>query len=488
MSTTTIQNSKQTQKLHSSRKGTRSKSNSRTWRKDIKSQRCHVIKGVSRRKFIKKAANNTGLIIQFRKNKFKLIYKKDHKVQSVIIQSKHDGLHLTGETKAFKSLNDTLAHVGVKYLHTKGAGSEEERILLRAEKDLENAEIATVKQYSRKNNHWQEVSYIAVKKSDGVHLYKRQHKKEHTLPNRTKILSHSAPAFFEGQERFWKGTDQIRSNSTPLLLGSMKANKDVTVDERAVHQRFSQSERLNTTTEFTTSKGKTKFITDRMGGDLQQALDLTLEQKLPIFLEVCKGVKELHDAGVIHRDLKLDNIFIDLDKLNPGKSKVQIGDFGQAVISYKLELEMADTKENQAKTYKYPTPLKQAGTPLYNNPKYGFFNEIETLEEGKANDIHALGILLYFLVKKDEKNDKSKILKGEKSGHFIDPELVRSLAFNKDINDKKSIFKRNNKKSLNKNIENPNICNIIAKMACFEELGQKRLTINDVINEIQKLL
>lgn len=39
------------------------------------------------------------------------------------------------------------------------------------------------------------------------------------------------------------------------------------------------------------------------------------------------GLNEIHMAGLIHRDLKLDNIFID------DKDILKIGDFGVAITS-----------------------------------------------------------------------------------------------------------------------------------------------------------
>jgi serine/threonine protein kinase len=41
-----------------------------------------------------------------------------------------------------------------------------------------------------------------------------------------------------------------------------------------------------------------------------------------ILLDICTGLKEIHNKNIIHRDLKPDNLFISKD------FKIKIGDFG----------------------------------------------------------------------------------------------------------------------------------------------------------------
>ena len=45
-----------------------------------------------------------------------------------------------------------------------------------------------------------------------------------------------------------------------------------------------------------------------------------------IILQICKGLKDIHDNKIIHRDLTPDNIFIDKN------NKIKIGDFGVSKI------------------------------------------------------------------------------------------------------------------------------------------------------------
>ncbi len=45
-------------------------------------------------------------------------------------------------------------------------------------------------------------------------------------------------------------------------------------------------------------------------------------------IEVCKGLEYLHDLNILHRDLKIENIFVKIKE--DGKPQLKIGDFGYA--------------------------------------------------------------------------------------------------------------------------------------------------------------
>ena len=90
-------------------------------------------------------------------------------------------------------------------------------------------------------------------------------------------------------------------------------------------------------------KGRSYFVTKyAAGGDLtnfcmkyQKLAEgarlegwLTEQQVRHIFKQIATGVSEIHQQGLVHRDLKLLNIFLyDLNKM----PRVKIGDLGSAV-------------------------------------------------------------------------------------------------------------------------------------------------------------
>ncbi len=113
-------------------------------------------------------------------------------------------------------------------------------------------------------------------------------------------------------------------------------------------------------------------------GDLSK-LDLTtipVIERLRLFAAICHGVGHAHANGVIHRDLKPDNIFLRQDRLSP-----VVGDFGICFID--------DDGERV-------TLIDEAAGPRW-------FIAPE-LEDGRAevikptSDVYSLGKLLYWLV------------------------------------------------------------------------------------------
>jgi tRNA A-37 threonylcarbamoyl transferase component Bud32 len=127
------------------------------------------------------------------------------------------------------------------------------------------------------------------------------------------------------------------------------------------------------------------------GGNLYSLFnrgDLSLNEKQikMIMLQLAKGIKYLSERGIIHRDIKLDNILLD------SFSQIKIVDFGLAVI---LSPEEKSYEEFGTLTYVAPEILQKRG---YN----------------KEVDIWSLGIVLFYLLVgklpfTDPANDKNNI-------------------------------------------------------------------------------
>ena len=106
--------------------------------------------------------------------------------------------------------------------------------------------------------------------------------------------------------------------------------------------------------------------------------DLALEARLRLFRVVCDAVQHAHQALVVHRDLKPDNILVAKD------GDVKLLDFGIAKLLEPEAWGMGGTETH--------TEMR-ALTPEYAAPEQWHRGPITT-----ATDVYALGVLLYELL------------------------------------------------------------------------------------------
>ncbi len=109
-----------------------------------------------------------------------------------------------------------------------------------------------------------------------------------------------------------------------------------------------------------------------------QAKQLSLRQRLALFVQVCQGVAHAHQRLILHRDLKPSNVLVaDVD----GRPRVKIVDFGIA-----RSLDRSDGADQTL------THQRLVGTPGYMAPEMFGAAEPDT-----RLDVYALGVLLYAL-------------------------------------------------------------------------------------------
>jgi eukaryotic-like serine/threonine-protein kinase len=121
-----------------------------------------------------------------------------------------------------------------------------------------------------------------------------------------------------------------------------------------------------------------------VGRDLDQELEargpLPVEEAVDYVLQACEGVAEAHAVGLVHRDLKPDNLF--LTRRRDGSPLVKVLDFG---------ISKADSKDGDLSLTKTSSSF---GTPLYMSPE-----QIQSVKNVDARcDQHALGAILYALL------------------------------------------------------------------------------------------
>src|SRR5258708_21541766 len=70
-----------------------------------------------------------------------------------------------------------------------------------------------------------------------------------------------------------------------------------------------------------------------LGKQLTTTGPLTTERAIDYVLQACEALAEAHVAGIVHRDIKPDNLFI--ATTSGGKSVLKILDFGISTMSAK---------------------------------------------------------------------------------------------------------------------------------------------------------
>ncbi len=96
---------------------------------------------------------------------------------------------------------------------------------------------------------------------------------------------------------------------------------------------------------------------------------LTIGRAAPIFLAVCDALEAAHEAGIVHRDIKPDNVLLE------ASGRVVVTDFGIAAFR--------DTSESGS-------PLATPGTPAYMAPE-----QLEGRLPTPQTDLYALGAMMF---------------------------------------------------------------------------------------------
>ena len=128
------------------------------------------------------------------------------------------------------------------------------------------------------------------------------------------------------------------------------------------------------------------------GGELAKKIQTTqLKEKeiAKIFNQIMSAVAYCHDKGIVHRDLKLENILFASE--NPD-APVKIIDFGFSVLLGKNDMNKDKNKDNDLKKYGFKRMKSKVGTLYYISP------EIIKGNYDEKCDIWACGVILFILL------------------------------------------------------------------------------------------
>ena len=136
----------------------------------------------------------------------------------------------------------------------------------------------------------------------------------------------------------------------------------------------------------TTDSGRPYFVMELVKGipitEFCDRKKLSPQQRLELFIDVCRAVQHAHQKGIIHRDLKPSNVLVSDAE---GVPCAKVIDFGLAkATSQKLTEKTVFTSFGQ-----------MVGTPTYMSPEQA---DLNSLDIDTRTDIYSLGVLLYELM------------------------------------------------------------------------------------------
>jgi len=158
------------------------------------------------------------------------------------------------------------------------------------------------------------------------------------------------------------------------------------------------------------------------GNDLKQEIK---EKKLPpkkaigYGIEIAQALKSVHEAGIIHRDVKPENVFIHREMLNNNtvRESVKLADFGLIKIGSEMQNQ---NNETVVEDLSLSNPGTIMGSPVYQAPEI----LTQQAEESPQTDIYSLGVTLYQLMTKKlpyvEMSSFKELVSSASEGNVVD--------------------------------------------------------------------
>ena len=135
-----------------------------------------------------------------------------------------------------------------------------------------------------------------------------------------------------------------------------------------------------------TNMGRPFFVMELVRGvritEYCAANQLSLEDRLELFIQLCHAIQHAHQKGVIHRDLKPSNVLV---TMQDGKPAPKVIDFG---IAKAIEEPLTE-KTVLTNFHAF------IGTPAYTSPEQA---QMTGSDVDTRSDIYSLGVLLYELL------------------------------------------------------------------------------------------
>ncbi|MFO0811142.1 MAG: serine/threonine-protein kinase [Gemmataceae bacterium] len=140
-----------------------------------------------------------------------------------------------------------------------------------------------------------------------------------------------------------------------------------------------------------TSDDRPYFVMELVDGiSITQYCDdnkLRVDERLKLFVPVCKAVQHAHQKGIVHRDLKPSNVLV---AVIDGEAVPKVIDFGLAkAVAPSMRLTDMTIQTEFGKI---------VGTVQYMSPEQAALNGVDAKDIDTQTDVYSLGVMLYELL------------------------------------------------------------------------------------------
>ena len=207
-----------------------------------------------------------------------------------------------------------------------------------------------------------------------------------------------------GMGSVWMAEQQqpVRRRVALKFIKSELASKEVIARFEAERQALAMMDHHNIAKVLdagTTDLNRPFFVMELVKGiPITQYCDenkLSINDRLKLFVPVCKAIQHAHQKGILHRDLKPSNVLVTLYE---GEAVPKVIDFGMAKAT-------AHSMKLTDKTM-FTEFGKVVGTLQYMSPEQA---ELNALDVDTQTDIYSLGVMLYELLTGSTPVDKATI-------------------------------------------------------------------------------